>query len=165
MKNIFLSAGVLLALATLISCEKNLQTNRNDAQMMMNGANGKAIATKVIWAKTITLSGENEVPNAVMTSAKGIATLQLTDDMRLYSKVQVSSLEEGDGILFGHIHRGAAGSNGPVLLTLLHGPEDVGMQMEMQLTEAQYNALVNDALYVNVHSAKYPGGLLRGQIR
>ena|SRR5688500_11017372 len=120
----------------------------------------------VIWVEVVHLSGDNEVP-PVNTDAKGIATLRVTQDMMLHSKVIVQKVDPvDDGMLTAsHIHIGAAGVNGGVLLFLAHDPGEFGVNMVQQLTTAQYNAILNDALYVNVHSTVYPAGLIRGQIR
>jgi hypothetical protein len=163
MKKLIAFAGVSALLILATSCEKNIQ-QKNDATQhgMMDAA--KAIGGKVVLAMAVPLSGANEVP-ANSSATKGVAVLQVTETRKLYSKVQISSLANDDAILFGHIHKGATGVNGGVLITLLHGPEDVGQQMVMDLTEAQYQSLLNDALYVNIHSTSYPGGIVRGQIR
>jgi len=165
MKKMIAYAGLCSLICLFASCEKAIQDqqpekNAKTEKMMA----GKAIGGKVVWASAIPLSGLNEVP-ANNAGTKGVAILQVTEARKLYSKVQVSSLADDDAIRFGHIHRGAAGINGPVMIFLLHTANDIGMQMEIDLTEAQYQSLLNDALYVNVHSIKFPGGIIRGQIR
>jgi hypothetical protein len=112
----------------------------------------------------IQLSGDEEVP-AVNTPAKGLAHLKVGSDKKLYSKVIVQNLEDGDALLFAHVHAGATGINGPVRIFLCHTAEDFGENIVTDLTDEQFNLLLNDATYVNAHSSFNPGGLVRGQIR
>lgn len=64
-----------------------------------------------------------------------------------------------------HIHDGAAGVNGPVLISLAlplgPGVSSIG---EVMLTAEQETKLMAGGLYVNVHTAADPGGSMRGQI-
>ena len=77
----------------------------------------------------------------------------------------IQKLEEGDALRFAHVHAGAAGVNGPVRIFLCHTAADFGENIVTELTDEQYNLLLNDATYVNAHSNFRPGGLVRGQIR
>ena len=112
----------------------------------------------------IQLSGENEVP-AVNTPAKGLAHLRVSADKKLYSKVIVQNLAEGDALRFAHVHAGATGVNGPVRIFLCHTADDFGQNIVTDLTDEEYNFLLNDPAYVNAHSNFSPPGLIRGQIR
>lgn len=71
-----------------------------------------------------------------------------------------------------HIHEGAAGANGPVVVNLA-APAD-GNAADC-LTEGEAGKFVGDQTvaeilanpdnyYVNVHNADYPGGAIRGQL-
>ena len=71
-----------------------------------------------------------------------------------------------------HIHEGAAGTNGPVVVNLA-APAD-GNSADC-LTEGETGKFVGDQTvadilanpedyYVNVHNAEYPGGAIRGQL-
>lgn len=112
----------------------------------------------------IQLSGENEVP-AVGAGTKGIAHLRVTSDKKLYSKVIIQKVNEGDALLFSHVHAGATGVNGPVRIFLCHTADDFGKNIVTDLTDEQYNLLLNDPTYVNAHSTDFPAGIARGQIR
>ena len=72
-----------------------------------------------------------------------------------------------------HIHEGAAGSNGPVVVNLA-APADGNAAG--CLTEGEMGKFVGDQTvaeiladpgdyYVNVHNAEYPGGAIRGQLQ
>jgi uncharacterized membrane protein/subtilisin family serine protease len=61
-----------------------------------------------------------------------------------------------------HIHQGAAGFNGGVVIPLDHTANPmVGSAI---LTGPQQAMLVNQLFYVNIHTAAFPGGEIRGQI-
>ncbi|TWI81725.1 CHRD domain-containing protein [Lacibacter cauensis] len=120
----------------------------------------------VEWTQDVALAGSNEVP-AVTTTANGTARFRLTSDGTIYYLVNVTGLTAGDGTLTAaHIHNGAAGTNGSVLLALASGAADFGVDKKVVLTDVQKTAITGtSAIYVNAHSSTFPGGLLRGQIR
>ena len=121
---------------------------------------------------TATLSGDQEVP-PVSTSASGSATVTISaDDTTLTYKVSYSGLS-GD-LAAAHIHLGAAGTNGGILLPFKVGPSP----LSGTLTQADFMATGNvtafagaiDAIrsggtYVNLHTAANPGGEIRGQLK
>lgn len=120
---------------------------------------------KIVYARDITLLGTNEVP-PVTTTATGKAILRLTNDKVLYSVVTVSDLESNDTLTVAHIHPGAAGTNGSPLIFLCNNLSDFGVvKVSTPLTDANYNQLLNDPMYVNAHSRRHGPGLVRGQIR
>lgn len=122
------------------------------------------VNSDLLLAETINMSGVNEVP-PVVTTATGVALLRLTVDRKLYSKVTVSNMPPGDALTMAHIHRGATGVNGAVLVPLAATAADFNISKMTQLDEATAAALRNEALYVNAHSTTWPDGVIRGQIR
>lgn len=67
-----------------------------------------------------------------------------------------------------HIHAGIAGTNGPVIIDFLQSGSDPNRwdaEAGATLTADQIDALLAGELYVNVHSAAYPSGEIRGQIK
>ncbi|MBA2328726.1 MAG: CHRD domain-containing protein [Flavisolibacter sp.] len=64
-----------------------------------------------------------------------------------------------------HIHYGAAGVNGGFAIGLADGSGDFNKNKTIQLTAEQFEDLLNDDLYVNVHTDWYPMESIRGQIR
>ena len=67
-----------------------------------------------------------------------------------------------------HIHNGIAGTNGPVIVDFVQSGSDPNRwdaEAGGTLTTEQVDALLAGELYVNVHSAAYPGGEIRGQIK
>ncbi len=115
-------------------------------------------------AADVALSGTNEVP-AVVTTASGTASIRLTTDKKLYSKVTVTNLEAGDALTAAHIHGGAAGANGAVIIGLADVIGDFGIVKMFTVSDVIYGRLKADPIYANAHSVNHPGGVVRGQIR
>jgi hypothetical protein len=115
-----------------------------------------------------TLSGANEVP-PVATAASGAASMDLSlDSGQLEFAVTVEGITST--IVAAHIHRGAVGVNGPILVFLLPAgetrPGTTTFRGTAYLTTTQaINDALNGQLYVNIHSQAFPGGELRGQLR
>lgn len=162
-KNMF---GYLLMLVSimLFSCTKSNLIHDDgsaDAMQMDKEANGGG---PYVLNMVIQLSGDNEVP-AVSTTTKGVAHLRVSASKKLYSKVIVQRLESGDALRFSHVHSGATGVNGPVRIFLCHTADDFGKNIVTQLTDEEYDFLLNEPAYVNAHSNFNPAGIIRGQIR
>jgi CHRD domain len=63
-----------------------------------------------------------------------------------------------------HIHKGARGTSGPVVVPLC-GPCKNGQTGKVHISKAVISALESGKAYVNVHTAKNPGGEIRNQIK
>ncbi len=122
------------------------------------------VNTDVEVAVNVNLSGSNLVP-PVTTTATGMAVLRVTSEKRLYSTVYVSNAPAGDEFLRSHIHIGTATQNGISLVRLADNAGDFNVLQNIQLTDAEYNTLKLNSLYVLVRSNNYLLGILRGQIR
>lgn len=119
---------------------------------------------RIVLTQVVQLEGAQEVP-AVSTLTKGIAILRVSESKKLYSKIIVQKLADGDGLRFAHIHAGAAGVNGPVRIGIADNAADFGVNKEFQLTNEQFELITSGAAYVNAHSNFFPRGIVRGQIR
>lgn len=109
----------------------------------------------------ITLSGSQEVPPAT-TAGSGSGTIVVGADKSVSGSVTTTGVIG----LAAHIHVGAAGKNGPVIIPLTKTADNVwSVPAGAKLTDAQYENFKAGELYVNVHSAKYKGGEVRGQIK
>ena len=119
-----------------------------------------AIGSASAAGMKVTLSGANEVP-PVTTSATGSGTITIGDD----GSVSGSVTTTGIAGTAAHIHEGAAGKNGPVIVPFTKDGDTYKALAGAKLTEAQMATLKAGGLYVNVHSAANPGGELRSQLK
>jgi hypothetical protein len=111
--------------------------------------------------QTLTLTGANEVP-PVTTSATGTATVTINPDRSVAVKVTV----RGMTATASHIHEGAPGTNGPVIVPFTKTGDNTFASSEgAKLTESQYASYKAGNLYVNVHSAAHPIGEIRAPIK
>jgi len=120
-----------------------------------------ATMSPMVGGQKITLDGANEVP-AVTTSAAGTAIVDIKADRSVTASITVSGMTATAS----HIHEGAAGANGPVIVPFVKtGDNTFAAADGAKLTDAQYESYKAGKLYVNVHSAKAPGGEVRGQLK
>ncbi len=113
-----------------------------------------------VHAASLSLTGEQEVP-PVITSGNGTGELKVASDGSISGSIATHGVQG----TMAHIHQGAKGANGPVIITLLRGEGDVWAVPPLsKLTAdllARYRA---GGLYVNVHSDANPGGEIRTQL-
>ncbi len=127
------------------------------AAMLLAGLGvGSALGADV----KLTLSGANEVP-PVKTSASGSGTITVGDDGAVSGSVSAT----GVAGTAAHIHEGAAGANGPVIVPLTKDGDSYKVPAGAKLTPAQLASFKAGNLYVNVHSAANPNGEIRGQMK
>jgi hypothetical protein len=120
-------------------------------------------AATLAWSDEIkvTLSGAQEVP-PVTTSAAGSGTIVINADKSVGGSVTTSGIA---GVA-AHIHEAAAGMNGPVIVPMTKSAENTWTVIAgAKLTDSQYQSYKAGKLYVNVHSAAYKAGEIRGQLK
>jgi hypothetical protein len=106
------------------------------------------------------LSGAEEVP-PVGTSASASSTIVVGTDGSVTGGLETSNIDGTKA----HIHQGASGTNGPVLVTLEKiSPSQWIVPAGTILTPAQIKSFRAGDLYVNVHSTAHPGGEIRLQM-
>jgi hypothetical protein len=112
-------------------------------------------------AMKVPLSGTQEAP-PVNTPAAGTTNIKVASDRSVSGTVTTTGVK---GIA-AHIHLGAAGRNGPVIIPLTRTSDNTwSVPAGAKLTEQQYAAYKAGQLYVNVHSAVNKGGEVRGQLK
>jgi len=134
-----------LALLALASCA----TYQDNMPSWMPGSN--AIGVK--------LSPADEVPPANSTGS-GSGSIRVAEDGSVSGSVSTTGVQG----TMAHIHQGAKGANGPVIVPLTKSGDTYTVPAGAKLNASQLAALKAGGLYVNVHSDKYKGGEVRGQL-
>lgn len=107
-----------------------------------------------------TLSGASEVP-ANASTATGSASITYNTITKIMTVVVTYS---GLTATAAHIHQGAAGANGSVIFPFASPVTSPINYTSIALDATQEATLYANGYYVNVHSATYGGGEIRGQI-
>lgn len=127
------------------------------------------------------LAGSNEVPPAG-TAANGTCGFELSGDTVSYS-IEAHGLSN---VIGAHIHVGASGANGPVRVVLFPFPGGPVIDSANPVASVNgvlrsgtfdnshvtggltfndiVNAMTSGNAYCNVHTTRFPGGEIRGQI-
>jgi hypothetical protein len=129
----------------------------------------QSLATADVKVRQTRLLGSNEVPNPGDPDGSGRAKVRIND-----TKGTVCFKLSWEGIAApsaAHIHEGAKGVPGDIVVTFFQGPLpetidgvngcvenlDSDLLDEIQKKPRQY--------YVNVHNEEFPAGALRGQLK
>ena len=139
-----------------------LHKNKWVAAITVAGAAGllASCQTMMMGGEQVSLSGASEVP-PVTTSASGSGTVTVKD-----CAVSAKITANGMTPTAAHIHEGAAGSNGPVIVPFTKtGDNTFEAPPSAKFTDAQCASYKAGRTYVNVHSAKNPGGEIRAQLK
>ena len=107
-----------------------------------------------------TLNGAAEVPQNSST-ATGNATLKYNTDTKIFTIVVTYTGITATG---GHIHKGAVGTAGSVVFPFTSPVTSPVNYTSEVLTAQQLTDLNANLYYVNIHSAAFPGGEIRGQL-
>ena len=136
---------LVIAALSLAGCS----TYSNNAPSWMPGSN----------AIKVNLTGTDEVPpHSVPGSGSG--TIRVEDDGTVSGSITTKDVAG----TMAHIHRGAKGTNGPVIVPLDKNGDTYSVPAGRKLTAEQIKDLKAGNLYVNVHTAKNKGGEVRGQL-
>ncbi len=138
-----------------------------------------ALALSVTVASLVAACGGGDDDNFTVRETKLSPTQEVEEVSSLATGTGVLTLNTDRGDLSGvltvsgvtatmaHIHAGTAGTNGDVIvnLTPISGQTNqYRVPDNTVLTRAQIDAFKAGGLYLNVHSAAFPNGELRGQI-
>jgi CHRD domain len=108
----------------------------------------------------VKLAGANEVP-PVHSAGSGSGKITVSDD----GAVSGSIMTTGVAGIAAHIHSGAAGTNGPVIIPLTKEGDTYTVPAGAKLNPAQLKEFKAGDLYVNVHTAANKGGEVRAQLK
>ena len=111
-------------------------------------------------AISVKLSGAEEVP-PVNTAGSGSGSFRVAEDGSISGSVTTKNVPG----TMAHIHLGARGRNGPVIVPLTKKGDTYGVPEGRKLTDAQIKAFKAGDLYVNVHSNRHKGGEVRAQLQ
>jgi hypothetical protein len=111
-------------------------------------------------AISVKLSGAQEVP-PVNTSGTGSGSFRVAEDGSISGSATTKNVPGNAA----HIHLGARGKNGPVILPLSKNGDTYSVPEGRKLTSAQLQAFKAGDLYVNVHSNQHKGGEVRAQLQ
>ena len=134
------------------------------------GAVRWALATGILTALTacaamsdkLKLTGAQEVPPvSTPGTGSGSGSITVSDDGRISGSIKTM----GVSATAAHVHMGAAGVNGPVIVPLTKTSEGVwSVPAGSTLTAEQLKAYRSGGLYVNVHTDANKGGEIRAQL-
>ncbi len=131
------------------------------AAIMAAGLGVFGIAAAADMMQKVTLSGSNESP-PVTSSASGSGEITVAADGSVKGSVKVTGMTPTAA----HIHQGAAGASGPVIVPMVkQGDDTFGFAPTAKMTPEQLSAFKAGNTYVNVHSAAHPAGEIRAQLK
>ena len=138
------------------------KSNKSAKLSAISFATAVALASSLALAAAmgVKLSGDQEVP-PVQSSGSGSGSITIGDD----GSVSGSVTATGFTPTAAHIHEGAAGKNGPVIVPFQKEGDKFAPAAGAKLTADQMKAFKAGNLYVNIHSAAHPDGEVRAQLK
>lgn len=122
----------------------------------MVGALGATLCRGATYSTMVVLNSF-EANHIGHSSTLGLAKVTL-DTTSGQLMVESEFLKRGN-ITASHIHTGAVGSSGGVLVAL-----NAAVKGSFSITSAAASSMLNGTTYLNVHTALFPAGELRGQV-
>ena len=110
-------------------------------------------------AMPVKLSGAEEVP-ALSVPGTGSGSFRVASNSTITDSVTTKDVAG----TMAHIHRGAKGQNGPIVVPLDKNGDTYTVPAGRKLTPQQMDDLKAGNLYVNVHTNANKGGEVRGQL-
>jgi hypothetical protein len=108
----------------------------------------------------VSLSGTEQVP-PLNVPGSGSGSFRVADDGTITGSVTTKDVQG----TMAHIHRGAKGTNGPVIVPLDKKGDTYSVPAGRKLTPEQIADLKAGRLYVNVHTERNKGGEVRAQLQ
>ena len=111
-------------------------------------------------SQTVNMTADAEVP-ARASAGQGTGTFTVLPDGTVYGSMTAYNFNP----TMGHIHIGAPGVNGPVIVPMTKNGYVLTIPEGTKLTPEQLAAYKAGNLYVNLHSVGNPGGEVRAQLK
>ena len=129
--------------------------------MMEKSSSGSSYGSAPAGDLRVTLSGSEEVPPSG-SNASGTGTVVVAADCSVTANITVTGMTATAS----HIHQGAAGTNGGVIVPFTKTMDNTFIAPAgAKMNAEQCAAYKAGNTYVNVHSAAKPGGELRAQLK
>ena len=109
------------------------------------------------------LSGANERPTPNASTATGSSTLIFNVDTKIFTVTTIYTGLSGTATA-SHIHKGDATVSGPVMFGFTNVAVSPIVYTSAALDATQEADLKAGNFYLNIHTALYPGGEIRGQL-
>jgi len=106
-----------------------------------------------------TINGAQQVPANNSTATGSFAGVYTSSDKKLTYTVTFQGISPTSA----HIHAGAPGTNGAVAIPFASLTSPI--TGTVTLTDEQASQLLNNGMYVNMHTNAYSNGEIRGDIR
>jgi hypothetical protein len=108
----------------------------------------------------VNLTGAQEVP-PVSAAGSGNGSFTIAQDGAVTGSVTTTGVPG----MMAHIHQGAPGQNGPIIIPLTKNGDTYSAPAGARLNNAQLQAFKDGNLYVNVHTPQNKGGEVRAQLQ
>jgi len=135
--------AISILYSAIVSCNKDDSTAPNP---------------NVVYKASLTGAQEAPTPNA--SSATGNATLTFNTTTKIFTLSVTHTIAAPTN---GHIHKAAAGVSGGVIFPFSSFTSPISYT-SVALDATQEADLSANLYYVNIHTAAYPGGEIRGQL-
>jgi hypothetical protein len=161
----------LIAVAACVDqTPTNIATSRNPSATFSVASDA---APPLVF--NVDLRAENEPNNASTSESKGHAQVKVFEDGTIEFAFTVNN-KSGETYTRAHIHKAAAGVNGPIHWDFLEAGNPVASISDQPsqlrgVARPRAAAVLADLVanpdqyYVNVHSTVFPGGAMRGQLQ
>ncbi|HKS06974.1 MAG TPA: CHRD domain-containing protein [Gemmatimonadaceae bacterium] len=157
----------------VVACADGTPTNLSTSPLAPSSSIGADAAPPTVF--NVTLRAENEPNGASTSTSKGSAHVMVFADGTIEFLFSVNN-KSGETYNRAHIHKAAAGVNGPIhwdfleagnpVASLADQPSQLRGVARPRTAAVLADLLANPELYyVNVHSTAFPGGAVRGQLR
>ena len=126
------------------------------------------VARAAVISFTFELTAAEEVPTPGPEGATGTARISIDDETNeVCYELTVDGIAADDAVVAAHIHAGAAGVAGDVVVPLFTEPPSGDMAgCVAEVDPSVVAAIIDDpaGFYVNIHTEAFPGGAVRGQM-